>query len=77
MQTIQIDSGKIKTVPNKEIVRLSIHYPAGAHVVSYHPDDHINGRQFLTELLAFGWVPGAVIGRTLHLIHPAAEYVEA
>ena len=64
------------TIPDP-LVRIVIHYPAGAQTVSYHPEDHINGRKFLTELLAFGWVPSATISRTMHLIHPAADYTRA
>ena len=77
MQTIQIDSGKKSrrfptgNRPPRDPL------PAGSQTVDYKPDDHINGRKFLTELIAFGWVPGDVIGRTLHLMHPAAQYREA
>jgi hypothetical protein len=63
--------------PNKPIARLVVHYPAGAHTVEYQSSCRVNGVQFLTELLKFGWVPASIVGRTLHLVHPAAPYHEA
>lgn len=77
MQNLHTDDGKIKAELPDRIIRLVIHYPAGAQTVEFQPDDHINGRAFLTELLTFGWVPGAIISRTCHLIHPQMPYSEA
>lgn len=77
MQNIHTDNGKIKARIPENVVRLVIHYPAGAQTVCYAPEDHINGRAFLAELLTFGWVPGAIIARTCHLIHPNMPYSEA
>ena len=77
MSFIDHGQGEIKANIPDNVIRLVIHYPAGAHTVCYAPEDHINGRKFLAELFTFGWVVGAIISRTCHLIHPSMPHSEA
>ena len=55
---------------------LRIYYPRCTQILAFDASCPRNGASFLRELMNFGW-QAVTRGRTIHMTHPAADYIEA